>query len=411
MTAPGPEDAPPAAPVAVDPPRAEADDPFEGSLTTPAVRAELARVRSELGAMRPAQLHDGSWFHIVLQRTARRFLARQKRRCVLEPMREAYPELDDARLADRIVTRASRRAAFVGGTSGALISAAEIAAFTTLGSSISGAFLLLLAELAIIERLQVGMVFTLSELHGYQMAHDDLRDVGALYGNVLKVKGATRVAAWARDGSVALFRIIGVRYLQRAFVKYSVPVLSVGLGAGMNYVLTRSLGKHARKAFERQGDTDAQLARLHAQEDALRRLLLALMGLMAAVDGQIDKRERALLRRTLDRLAVDGTPRSELLDALERPEETIFGSLEAIEDDEFHALVLELVALMAVADGRLDQAELDLLERLSDVCGFEFEPGDLRQRYQGFLIDTRRRLWRRRKPTGASAMAPPPELG
>lgn len=350
------------------------------------VRAALQRARDELAGMRPAQLSDGSWFQVVLQRSARRHLRRQAADDAVSAWRRSHPELDDAALVDRIIRRTARRAAFVGGTSGALITAAELAAIGTLGSSISAAFLLVLAELAVIERVQARMIFTVSALHGHRMSPDDLHDVGLLYGNVLKVKGATRAAAWARDGAVALFRLVGLRFMRRAFVRYSVPVLSIGLGGGMNYLMTRSLGRHAHRRFEHKAHTDSRLARLDAQEDALRRLLLALMGLMAAADGRIDRRERDLLRRTLDRLAVDGTPREELLAAMSAPEETLYASLEALgDDDEFRDVVLELLALMAVSDGELVPAEIALLDRLSAVCGFRFDEAELRARYASFL--------------------------
>ncbi len=353
------------------------------------VRSALEEARTQLSQMRPGRLTDGSWFQSILQRSARRHIERRARMDIGAAWREAHPELEPPRLMERVVQRSARRAAVVGGTSGALISAAELAAIGTLGSTISAAFLMVLAELAVIERIQARMIFTLSDLHGHSISPDDLHDIGHLYGNVLKVKGATRAAAWGRDGAVALFRIIGVRFMQRAFVRYSVPVLSIGLGSGMNYLMTRSLGRHARRNLGQRSHADRKLALVDDHEDALRRLLLGLMGMMAAVDGRIDRRERDLLRRSLDRLAADGTPREELLDALTAPEETLYASLEALGDDhEFREVVLELLALMAVSDGSLVPAELALLDRISQVCAVPFDEADLRARYRSFLRDT-----------------------
>lgn len=356
------------------------------------IRAALDDARRQLAVMRPAQLTDGSWFQLILQRSARRHVERRSRIDAVSHWQRRHPDLCHDGLMDRVVQQTTRRAALVGGTSGALISAAELAAIGTLGSTISAAFLMVLAELAVIERLQARMVFTLAELHGHRVTPDDLHDVGLLYGNVLKVKGATRAAAWARDGTVAAFRLVGVRFMQRAFVRYGVPILSIGLGSGMNYLMTRSLGRHARRSFEHRTHADAHLAlidqQIDAQEDALRRLLMALMGLMAAADGRLDRRERDLLRRTLDRLTIDGTPRDALIEALEMPEETIFESLRALGDDHaFREVVLELMALMAVSDGRLVPAEIALLDRLSGVCGLPFDEAELRARYRSFLRD------------------------
>lgn len=364
--------------------------PDGGALqTSPSIRDALRETRTQLAAMRPGQLTDGSWFQVILQRSARRHLERRARIDAGNRWREAHPDLEPPALMDRVIQRTSRRAAIIGGTSGALISAAEIAAIGTLGSTISAAFLLVLAELAVIERLQARMIFTLSDLHGRQVSPHDLHDVGLLYGNVLKIKGVSRVAAWSRDGAVALFRVIGVRFMQRAFVRYGIPVLSIGLGGGMNYLMTRSLGRHARRNFARRSHTDRQLALADDREDALRQLLLGLMGLMAAADGHVDRRERDLLRRSLDRMAADGTSREQLLDALTAPEETLYESLRTLGDDhEFRDVVLELLALMAVSDGALMPAEVAMLDRLSGVCGVPFDEASLRERYRSFLQDT-----------------------
>lgn len=353
--------------------------------------AQLGRLRDELAQMQPAQLRDGSWFHGVLQRSAVRMATRRRERPLAADLRAKHPGLAVQALSDRAVTGSARRAGLIGGASGALISAAEIAALGALGLPTSGAFLLVLAELALLERLQVDMVFTLAELHQHPLA-DDLNDVGVLYGHVLRVKGATRTAAYARDGSMALFRTLGVRFAQTAAIKYCVPFLSVGMGGGMNYLMTRSLGKHSQRRFQREVTAESRLEAIAVEDDALRRLLLGLMALMAAADGRIDKRERELLNRTLDRMATDDASRAELLDALDRPDEAVFGALSALGDaGEFHTVVLELLALMAVADGRLDAAEVALLARVSAITGQPFDEAELRARHGAFLRDTPRR--------------------
>ncbi|MCA9558644.1 MAG: TerB family tellurite resistance protein [Myxococcales bacterium] len=288
-------------------------------------------------------------------------------------------------------------AALVGGTAGAVVSAAELAAIGTLGLPTSGAFLLVLAELALLERLQVGMVFTLADVQGHPLA-DDLTDVGVLYGHVLKVKGATRAAAYARDGSIMLFRTLGVRFLQRAAVKLAVPFLSVGVGGGMNYLMTRSLGRHSKRRFAQDLAASRSLRAIAVEEEALRRLLVALMALMATADGRLDRREKALLRKTLDELEADGASRASLLEAIERPDETVFAALEAVADDgAFREVVLELLALMAVADGRLDAGEVALLRRVSGVCGLPFDEAELRARHAEFLRDADARKAKKRR--------------
>ncbi len=354
------------------------------------LKAQLAEMKEQLAELDPGHLKDGSWFQAVLQRSAGRFIEKRARRDTLERWRTRYPDSGDDRLERHIVTGSSRRAAMVGGLGGAAVSAAGIAAVVALGLPAGAAFLLVLAEVAVLERLQVNMVFTLGELRGHELHHDDMHDVGLLYGNVLKVKGTTRAATYTRDGATALFRAVGMRFLQATAVKYALPLLSVGVGGGMNYLMTRQLGRHAGVRFSREAAADGQLDRLAEQERALRGTLISLMVLMAGADGHIDKQERDLLRRTLDELAEEDSERDALLRAIDDPEETLFESLQAVGDEEFHEVVLELLALMAVSDGHLDPKEVDLVQRVAAICDHPFDEAELRAHYADFLKDSGR---------------------
>ncbi|MCA9542636.1 MAG: hypothetical protein KC620_27255, partial [Myxococcales bacterium] len=102
-----------------DAPAASAAEP-EAPDALAGLHGALARARGELAALAPKTLDDGSWFHIVLKRAAERLLTRQRRRTDLEGWRTRHPELADPALADRMIRQASRRAALVGATSGAL---------------------------------------------------------------------------------------------------------------------------------------------------------------------------------------------------------------------------------------------------------------------------------------------------
>jgi uncharacterized protein (DUF697 family) len=45
----------------------------------------------------------------------------------------------------------------------------------------------------------------------------------------------------------AIGRRLGAKILQRTVIKYVVPVASIGIGGGWNYVATRAVAKIARK--------------------------------------------------------------------------------------------------------------------------------------------------------------------
>ena len=135
------------------------------------------------------------------------------------------------------------------------------------------------------------------------MAPNDLKDIGVIYSNVLKIKGTARAATYARQGGVMAFRLIGLQFLRQGIVKFGIPILSVGLGGGMNYLLTRSLGRHSEKIFDLHGQIDQHRESLSQQDLQFKRLFVSLLSLVAAADGRIDRSERAVLKKALEQLA------------------------------------------------------------------------------------------------------------
>ena len=45
---------------------------------------------------------------------------------------------------------------------------------------------------------------------------------------------------------------VGVKILQRSVVKYTVPVVSIGIGSSWNYLATKNVGRIAAKHFKRR---------------------------------------------------------------------------------------------------------------------------------------------------------------
>ncbi len=156
------------------------------------LREQFVDLREQLSKLTPAQLKDGTWFQVVLQKTAGRMLRKQHLECLLDRWRIAAGDVTDAALATFIIKQTARRCAMVGGVAGGMVSAAALASTVSLGLPISGALLIAVAEMALVERIQLRMIFALAELKGYPLNPDDMGDVGMLYGEVLRVKGATR---------------------------------------------------------------------------------------------------------------------------------------------------------------------------------------------------------------------------
>lgn len=363
----------------MDPPLVDLT-PDESSL----VRSPLDHLRHSFTAIDAKRFRDGSWFLDNLRKFNAWFMGRQARHQErVDAWREAHPDLSEADLARLIVRKAARKAAWIGGGAGAAISGAEMAAAGLPGGlPFGGAMLLTMGELMWLERLQVSMIFSLAGVHGYSLDHRNLSDLGVLYGSVLQVKGATRVAAYSRTLAIKLFRTIGIRFSHRAAMKYAVPLISIGAGAAVNYYMTLKLGQRASSRFTHASQREQWLDEIATHDEAAQRLILALMMLMASADGRtkLHRRERDLMTRALDRYSDDPEVRQTVLQGMDAPEGVLLESAAEIGEEAFHELVLELMVLMATADGKVNPAEEALLFRVSDVVGVPLELGELTAR-------------------------------
>lgn len=342
-------------------------------------------LRAELARRRRRRLAEGGWFMRAMQRHAQRVLAKQLKRAHADVLRAKFTDLSPEALCRKTVRRACITAAITGAVAGALITAAELFALLHLGHPVGFAIVVAFAEFALLERMQIRMVFTLTELHGLRMGHDHVHEVSALYGHVLKVKGATRVAAYGRQGALILFRTVGVRFAQRAAVKFAIPIVAIVMGGLLNFLLTAALGRHTNEKFRKQALIDQRLDRLLAHDDHCQRLLISLMTVMAASDGIAHKRERELILRTMDGLGLAGEERQALLDDLDEDATHLLATLAAHPDDEFRGLVLEVMTLAAVADGAVSENEHRMLGQVAEACGHELDHDLLIDEHEAFL--------------------------
>ena len=84
-------------------------------------------------------------------------------------------------------------------------------------------------------------------------------DVAGKFGMKVggKLAGRTAKAVFKKETLAALKRIaakVGVKILQRSIIKYTIPIASIGIGAGWNYASTRTVAKIAIKHFEQRAD-------------------------------------------------------------------------------------------------------------------------------------------------------------
>jgi uncharacterized protein (DUF697 family) len=231
-----------------------------------------------------AGLKSGSWFYEFARSTFRTYYER----ATPEYLREKYPGRSAEFIADRLIGIAAKNAMLLGSVTGAAISADELAGLLTAGEGgvgIPGNILLGLAaagaELVLLVRFQLQMVAGLARLYGVELDPEDPEDVLTIFTFALGGSLADRAGRLGmRVGARAARRMVerrmkremlapwkllgervGAKLASRSLLKYAVPMVSVGIGAGWNYATTRALGRLARRHFQERAGQEAPALR------------------------------------------------------------------------------------------------------------------------------------------------------
>jgi uncharacterized protein (DUF697 family) len=220
-------------------------------------------------------LKSGAWLWELIQRS---FAAYWKKANV-EYFQQKYGTEDKAKIADKLISVTARNAAILGAITGATVSADEIAAIATGGeggvglpANVAIAAAAIGGETILMMRFQLQMVANLGKLYGVPLDPEDPEDIltilaFALGGSVaenagkfgMKVGGtlAGRAAkeVFKKETLAALKNIaakVGVKVLQKSIVSYTIPIASVVIGTGWNYVTTKRIARIATKHFKKR---------------------------------------------------------------------------------------------------------------------------------------------------------------
>jgi len=213
---------------------------------------------------------SGAWLLRLVQRCFRNYYERAH----ADYFRTKYPSLDSDALAQKLTKVAARNASLLGAFVGAAVSADEIVALITAGeggvglpANIAIAFAAIAGEAVLLVRMQLQLVANLAKLYGVPLDPDDPEDIltilaFAVGGSAAEAAGklGMKVGGRLTERAVrkyvskellaaikSLGQKIGFKILQRTIIKYAVPLASMVIGAGWNYLATRAVGKIARK--------------------------------------------------------------------------------------------------------------------------------------------------------------------
>jgi uncharacterized protein (DUF697 family) len=237
------------------------------------IKDQLKNVKdeiAELGGL--SAFKSGEWLFLLIQKSFRNYWERAN----ADYFKSKYSSQDEDFLAKKIIKVAARNAALIGAATGAAVSTDEIVALATGGeggvgipANVAIALTAMASEALLLVRFQLKLVANLGKIYGVPLDPDDPEDIltilaFAVGGSAAEAAGKVGMKVGGKIAKVAVKKYIskevlealkrigakiGIKILQRTILKYTVPVVSIGIGTGWNYFSTRTVGKIAKKHF------------------------------------------------------------------------------------------------------------------------------------------------------------------
>ncbi len=322
------------------------------------------------------EIKSGQWFVALLQRVVRSY----DRNAKAEYFQQKYPGLPADEIADILTTVTVKYAAIAGGMAGVAATTNQIATLGTSGMTIPLIVTVIGAEMIYLARIQMRLVLDLTVIYDLHLDPDDPEDILMIFGYALGVaptemigKGlqiATRTGAksaikkYISKGTLKTIQDfaqkIGFKILQRTIIKYTIPIVSAVAGSSYNYVVTKSLGKIAKTHLKNRGKVTDELRSLVSRQHTYDLAFPAAAMYMMQVDGQISAKENELYRALLSRMSFEEHTPAEFQKMIDK-EENILEAIAKIGDEDVHKSLVDVLALMAVYDGKLAEEEREFL--------------------------------------------------
>ena len=212
---------------------------------------------------------SGEWLPRLIAKSFKNYWERAD----YEHFRSKYAGADADTIAGRLIGVAAKNAAALGAATGAAISADEFAGAATAGLALPAGIAIGLASISVeavgLVHIWLKLVANLGRLYAVPLDPDDPEDIltilaFALGGGTAEVAGKAGMKVGSKSAALGMKSIfkgevlaaikkiaakLGVKILQRQILKYTVPVASIGLGAGWNYWATKWIGRIAIKHF------------------------------------------------------------------------------------------------------------------------------------------------------------------
>ena len=303
---------------------------------------------------------------------------------------EQFPGLSPEARAEARVRRMLTRATVAGVASAAGASSAEVLSIVGKGITALGAvplgLLSVSAEMVYTTAIEIDLAFDLASIYGVPFAQDDVGEISTLLALALGVElveEPTRHDKPVAPGEMKPWRVM--RQMQRedfaqkvsrgvvrqAVLRNVVPIVGILVSAAWNQIVLRRFANQVHTAVRQRVAISEACRALHLGEPHTARIILDGAWLVATADGNVNHHESLVLARLIDSL-----PLPQHIVATEASfsddEEEWFGRLGEL-DDASRTALLDVVSLVASADGTLNTPERRFLRRLARALGREID--------------------------------------
>lgn len=313
-----------------------------------------------------------------------------------------YPNLPPDAIVDRRIDLAQKYATLEGGSTALAYTGAVAATIGSHGGAspltFPAALAALTVDLGYTSLIQLRLAYDISVIYAKPLDFDDPEDLYDLLVLAFGIKAGEVFSESLQKLSPEAVRIlikktvtgprldwlqalpvVGKFLFQRNIIKMAIPVVGIGLGAGVNYFYTGSIGKRAKNMFRLRGTIEESANQVSLDSLEYSYLLLQTIWLVLKADKHVQQEEAWYLRyliASLDEVDIDGKVKKDFESKVNFDEEKILDQISNL-PPEFCTEIYKTACVASVVDGKLKDDELIFLQKLGRICNCKFDKSSL----------------------------------
>lgn len=297
-----------------------------------------------------------------------------------------FPGLSPEQRARARMQRMLTRATVAGLAAAAGATSAELLSITGKGLTALGAVPLGLAtvgaEMVYTTAIQIDLAFDLASIYGVPFAHDDVGEISTLLAlafGVDLVEEPTRHDKPTAPGETKMWRVmrqmtredfaqsVGRGVVRQAILRNAVPLIGIIVSAAWHQIVLRRFAEQAHAAVRQRLAITCACRDVHLGELKTAHTIIDGAWLIATADGEVGHHESLVLATLIDSLPLPARmPANEA--SFSDDEEEWFTRIDVL-DDKTRSVLLDVLSLMASADGTLNTPERRFLRRAARALG------------------------------------------